>query len=81
MELINALKRDMEECLSEIRICILDCKSCFENFDIICFQHIGTHVLAKHVASSQSSIKWIGNYPRWLQRVVDHNAMNCKQEV
>lgn len=86
MEVINALMRDMEECPSEIRICILDSEVLFENFDVVLIQHAGrnknneAHVLAKHGASCLSGINWTRNYSPWLQRVVDHDATNCNQK-
>lgn len=61
--------------------------SCYENFDIIHFQHIGrnknnaAHILAKHGVSCLGSINWTGNYQPWLQRVVDQDAMICNQDL
>lgn len=78
---------DMEDCPSEIRLCILDCKSSLENFNVIRFQHVrrnknnATHVLAKPGASCQNGVNWTGVYLPWLQREVDHKAMNCNQKI
>lgn len=62
LEVINALNRGMKDCPIEIRLCIMDCKNCCENFDVIYFQHVGrnknnvVHVLTKHGVSCLSSI-------------------------
>lgn len=77
MVVLNALNKDMEDYSSEIRPHNLDCKSCFENFNVIKLQHVCrnknnvVHVVAKHGVSCKSGFNWS----------VDHEAMNCNQEI
>lgn len=76
-----ALQGKLEECSSEIRLCIEDCKTYFPLFDVIEFHHIrkiekkAAHTLARHGVNYQEVINWTGKLPPWLHKIVPDKVL------
>lgn len=71
-EVIESLSREVEECFTEIRLCIEDCKSLAQMFDFINYKHVvrsrnkATHVLAKYGITCKNHITCTRHMLPWL---------------